>query len=101
AYGDDVRDSEIGEVRRQRLAAREYLARAVDASYTEWAKSLDSDIKNNRLTADVKDVVGRFVALRLKSDTEQGAYRNYLGQFVGAQQFGQDLFKFWDAWRKV
>lgn len=102
AYGDDVRDTELNEVRRQRTAAREYLARALDASYTEWARSLEADVKANRLTGEAKEVVGRFVGLRLKSETERMAYRMYLAQF-NPQQFGggQDLFKIADAYRKV
>src|SRR3954471_6445623 len=101
AYGDDVRWSEVEEARRQRQVAREYLVRAVEASQTEWAKQLDADVKAGRLTADTKDFVQRFVSLRLKSDTDQRAYQNYLFQFLNTQQLGQDVFKLADAWRKA
>jgi hypothetical protein len=101
AYGDDVRSSELDEVRRQRLAAREYLSRAMDAAYTESARSLDADVKAGRLTGTTKDAVGRFVSLRLKADTERRAYEGYLMQFLNTQQFGPDLFKIADAFRSA
>jgi hypothetical protein len=100
AYGDDIRSSDLDDVRRQRVAAREYLSRAMDSAYTESARSLDADVKAGRLTGTTKDVVGRFVSLRLKADTERRAYEGYLMQFLNAQQFGgQDLFKIADAFR--
>src|SRR5688500_5789614 len=40
AYGDDVRSSDLDEVRRQRTAAREYLGRSVEESYRKWAREL-------------------------------------------------------------
>jgi hypothetical protein len=101
AYGDDVRSGELEEARRQRQVASSYLIRAVDASYTEWAKRLDSDVKAGRLTGDTKDFVQRFVGLRLKSDTDQRAYQGYLLQFINTQQLGQDVFKLADAWKKA
>jgi hypothetical protein len=99
AYGEDVRSSELEDVRRQRVAAREYLSRAMDAAYTESARSLDADVKAARLTGITKDVVGRFVSVRLKADTERRAYEGYLMQFLNTQQFGPDLFKISEAYR--
>jgi hypothetical protein len=101
AYGDDIRQSELTDARKQRQAAREFLIRSLDLSYTKWTKDLDNDVKSGRLTGDTKDFVQRFVSLRLKSDTERQAYYGYLGQFVGGQQFGQEIFKFMDVWRKA
>jgi hypothetical protein len=89
AYGDDIREADMAEVRRQRLAAREYLANAVESAYSSWAKSLEQDINSSRLSSETKRDIERFVKLRVDSDRDRRQYINYLMNDI--QRFGPEV----------
>jgi hypothetical protein len=81
AYGDDVRSSELDDVRKQRQAATEFLARAVSRSYSNWAKALDEDVRSGRVTSETRRDIERIVSLRAhadESDKDARAYREFL-----------------------
>jgi len=77
AYGNDVYDGDLTEIRRQRQAANAYMQSAVDTAYVTWARDLAETLKTTRITAETKRDVERFVAAKAKSDTDPREYAIY------------------------
>ena len=79
AYGDDIHDSDLREINRQRQAANEFLGQAIDVSYVNWAKELKRDLEGSRISNETKQAVAPFVNLKANSQTDQCAYFAFLG----------------------
>jgi hypothetical protein len=97
-YGDDIRDAELGEVQRQRRAARQFFELAVQSAYGRWAASLGDDAKGNRFAPETKAVVERFAGLRANREKNPQGYFTYVSEFF---QFGQEMQKYRDALQKA
>lgn len=92
AYGDDVHESDLIETRRQREAAREYLNQVNRAAYTGWADELKRDLENNqRVSADFRNGVTKFLAVRADVDKNPATYRKFLMEYQQLQQFRQQF----------
>lgn len=81
AYGNDVHDADLSEIRRQRQAASDYMNDAVDTAYSNWAKDLERDLQGTRISADTRRDIERFVALRAGLEKDPRPYQNYLQDF--------------------
>jgi hypothetical protein len=62
AYGDKVHQTDLTEVRRERLAARTYLIRAREISHFNWAIELGEVAKGTQLTVPVREYISAFAA---------------------------------------
>lgn len=102
AYGDDIRESDLADIRRQRKAANEYLDRALETAYGEWTKELKRDLESPRLAADTKREIDKFLNLRLSMDKNREAYKRYLDQFANQQaMFSPEVSKLREAINKA
>ncbi|HVK07654.1 MAG TPA: hypothetical protein VM597_02640, partial [Gemmataceae bacterium] len=78
AFGDEVHQADLQEVRRERLAARTFLIRAREASYYNWAAELGEIAKGTQLTLPVREFVAAFAAAyptRFASNVDAAKYR--------------------------
>lgn len=85
AYGDDIHEADLSDLRRQRKAANEYMDRALDVAYGNWVKELKDSLESPRLSPDTKREIDKFLNLRLNMDKNREAYRRYLMQFANEQ----------------
>src|SRR6476620_5878646 len=53
-YGDDIRDADLSEVRKQRQAAISYLAESLDVSNTALAREVETNLKSSRVSAETR-----------------------------------------------
>jgi hypothetical protein len=91
AYGDDIRDTDLIETRKQREAANAYLREALDVSYNAWARKIEADVKGTRLSAETKRDVEKFISLKVAAIDEKNRapYEAYLRKFISSNpQFG-------------
>jgi len=96
AYGDDVRDSEINQIHRQRRAAREFLAHAAAVSYDKVVAELATDVRAGKLAPETKAALDPFLNTRTAKNRQ--GYSGFLGGFF---QFSQDMMKFQQAMSKA
>jgi hypothetical protein len=104
AYGDKIRDTDLAELRMQRRAAHDFLEMAIETSYTNWARSLKTDLDGSRLSFDTKTALGRFVNLRVNFAADPQAYRRFLSGLMPnqfSQGFSPDLQQFMQARAKA
>lgn len=90
AYGDKILDQDLNEINRQRRAANTFLMGALATSHMEAAKDLENDLKGSALTADTKRDIERFVALKVNSEKDPGAYVTFLRGLMDFQRFSPD-----------
>jgi hypothetical protein len=86
AYGDDISEADLAEIGRQRRAANNFLAMAIESSYSAWARELDQELKGTRLEATTKSAISRFVALRTNPNTDPRAYQAFITNEQALQQ---------------
>jgi hypothetical protein len=86
AYGDEINERELAEIGRQRKAANEFLLSAIAASYSNWARELDQDLKGTRLQPETKAAISRFVALRANPNADPRAYQAFMNNTQNIQQ---------------
>src|SRR5262245_4253883 len=77
-YGDDIHDTDLGEISRQRRAANMYLLAAIESAYGEWARELQRDLDANRFTPETKNALAQFVGLRANPNADPRAYQAFL-----------------------
>src|SRR5262245_53059711 len=78
AYGDDIHDSDLREIARQRQAANAYLVAAIEASYMNWAKDLKGGLESSRASNDTKQAALQFLNLKINSPTDPRAYYSFI-----------------------
>src|SRR5262245_4470449 len=78
AYGDDIHDTDLRDIGRQRQAANAYLESVIGASYTTWAKDLKGGLEGSRVSNDTKQTALVFLNLRANADTDPIAYMTFL-----------------------
>ncbi|MBO0698534.1 MAG: hypothetical protein J2P46_09075 [Zavarzinella sp.] len=86
-YGDDIHDTELAEIARQRKAANQFLVTAIDSAYTEWARELERDLNAGRLSADTKGAISPYITLRANPNSDPRA----LGAFLMNRQNTQRI----------
>lgn len=98
AYGNDVHDADLTELRRQRQAANAYMQLAVDTAYLNWARDIErNDLtpSSTRLSPEAKRDIERFISLKINADKEIRPYQMYLQDFTRfgpeSQRLGQAM----------
>ena len=101
AYGDKIREQDLSEINRQRRAANTYLSGALATYQMEIAKDLERDLAGTKLTADTKRDIERFVAVKVNSEKDPGAYVAFLRGLMDFQRFSPDAQKLIQAMSRV